>query len=106
MGTRPAAARARPRLGGLARVLLRRERLLGRDLELAVAHPNQARPARAALLDDDLQERPNELFTAHDAGDGLRGLDHRQKVELVGRGRRELAERDWRDGRLLAEAGV
>ena len=84
------------RLGGLARVLLRRERLLGRDLELAVAHPNEARPSRAALLDDDLQERPNELVTAHGAGDGLRGLDHRQEVQLIRRGRRELGERDGR----------
>ena len=106
-----ARRRARGRLCRLARVLVRRERLLGRDLELAVAHPNEARPSRAALLDDDLQERPNELFTPHDAGDGLRGLDHRQEVQLIRGSRRELVapigeSRQRRPARLLAEAGV
>ena len=51
--------------------------------------------ARAALLEDEAQERAQQLLPDHHAGDGLRRLDHREQVELLGL---------QRDGRRRARA--
>ena len=40
--------------------------------------------ARAARLEDEVQERAQQLLPDHFPGDGLRRLDHREQVDLLG----------------------
>ena len=49
----------------------------------AVAHEDETAPAGAPLLEDDLEQRADELLDLHLAGDGLGRLHHREQVELL-----------------------